>query len=140
MSNINKIKSLTNTLVRVEENLKDENKILKFLLKNTLDGYWDLDLVKDYIYLSGRFRRQLGYTSKELTNDPQSWLSICDDYSSDLFNESISKLSKDNNNFKIDLRLQHKKYGELLVQCVGMVVNFDDNGKPLRVVGIHRIK
>jgi len=38
---IDKIKKLTETLNRVEDNLHEEKEVLEFILEHTTDGYWD---------------------------------------------------------------------------------------------------
>ena len=57
---IKKIKHLTESLTRVENNLKEEKEILEFILEHTTDGYWDWDLTTNYQYLSPKLKSQLG--------------------------------------------------------------------------------
>jgi PAS domain S-box-containing protein len=75
---IDKIKKLTETLNRVEDNLHEEKEVLEFILEHTTDGYWDWDLTTNYQFLSPKLKNQLGYEEDEMENKPESWQAICD--------------------------------------------------------------
>ena len=137
---IKKIKNLTDTLLRVENNLKEEKEVLEFILEHTTDGYWDWDLKTDYEYLSPKLKKQLGYEEDEMENKPESWKSICD--KSDL--EKTEKRIKDHldgitEDFKSRIKLTHKDGHIINILCRGKVVKRDENNQPLRMIGTHTI-
>ena len=74
---LDKIRLLTESLSRVEENLKEEMAILEFILERSTDGYWDWNIEGNYEYLSPKLKDQLGYSERELENTPDSWKKIC---------------------------------------------------------------
>ena len=93
MENLKKLSELTNTLLRVEENLKEQVHVLEFIIENTTDGYWDWDLVTNYEYLSPKFKCQLGYSVDELENSPESWQKLCNKDDLKLISISIQDTS-----------------------------------------------
>jgi PAS domain S-box-containing protein len=141
MSNLNKIKDLTNSLSRVESNLKEEKDILEFILEQATDGYWDWDMVTNYEYLSAKFKEQLGYGIDEMENKPESWQTICNQedlqrawgfIQSELFTDKTDE-------FVEHLRFTHKMGHQVEILCRGKVIKRDDSGLPLRMIGTHTI-
>ena len=140
MENIKKLEELTNTLIRVEENLKEEYKILEFLLEYSLDGYWDWKMSSDYEYLSPKFKQQLGYTDDEMENKPESWQKICNqDDLITVYNIVGKCINGEHDEFNQMLRFTHKNGNEIQILCRGIVVSRDENGIAERMVGTHRI-
>ena len=136
--NLDKIEKLTNTLSRVDENLKDEMSILEFVLDSITDGYWDWNIETNYEYFSDKFKSQLGY--KRMKPSPESWQKICnpEDLTSAIKGVE-DHFSGKTENFNQVLRLTHKDGHEVKVMCIGKVVNWSDDGKPLRMVGTHQL-
>lgn len=138
---LDKIIELTNTLSRVELNLKEEMAILEFVLESLTDGYWDWDIVTNYEYFSPKFKEQLGYvTSLEFPNSPDSWKNICnDDDLSIAYKKVEAHFKGETEEFTQELRLTHKDGHEVKVLCRGRVVKRDVDGAPLRMVGTHQL-
>jgi PAS domain S-box-containing protein len=137
---IDKIKLLTDSLTRVEENLKEEMAILEFILEKSTDGYWDWNIVTNYEYLSPKFKAQLGYTPDEMENSPRSWQSICNPDDLEKAIEHInSHLKGETSDFSETLRFTHKAGHIVTILCSGVVVSRDKDGNPLRMVGTHRL-
>lgn len=137
---IDQIKMLTDTLTRVEENLKEEMAILEFILDKLTDGYWDWNMVTNYEYLSPKFKAQLGYHPNEMKNSPESWQKIC--HPDDLKRAELNlKNHMDGNSeeFSETLRFTHKLGHEITVLCNGIIISRDSNGNPTRMVGTHRL-
>lgn len=137
---LNEIKTLTDTLIRVEENLKEEMAILEFILDQSTDGYWDWNIETDYEYLSPKFKAQLGYKPDEMKNSPSAWQEICN--KSDLAKAGPlieSHLKGETDEFQAELRFTHKDGSEIKVLCSGKVVSRKKDGTPLRMVGTHKL-
>lgn len=138
--NLKKIKELTNTLERVEDNLTEEKTILEFMLEHTTDGYWDWNIVSGYEYLSPKFKKQLGYEPDEMENRPESWQKICNQEDLVRTYATVEKHFKGEiDEFKEVLRFTHKQGHEVTILCRGKVVKRGDNGEPLRMIGTHTI-
>jgi PAS domain-containing protein len=138
MKNLAKIKELTDTLTRVEENLSKEKIILEFILENTTDGYWDWNMVTNYEYLSPKLKAQLGYEDHEMENKPEAWMEMCLDL--EKANVAIqAHIKGDTPDFRSVVRYTHKKGHVVSILCRGKIVEFDEDGKPTRMIGTHVI-
>ena len=136
--NLVHIEKLTNTLSRVEENLKEEMSILEFVLDSITDGYWDWNIETNYEYFSDKFKSQLGY--KRMKPTPESWQNICNKEDLEKAKTGIiSHFKGKTDEFNQMLRLKHKDGHEVTVMCRGKVVNWSKDGKPLRMIGTHQL-
>ena len=137
---IKKIKNLTETLVRVEGNLKEEKEVLEFILEHTTDGYWDWDLTTNYQYLSPKLKKQLGYEEEEMENKPESWQAICDKLDLEKTEKRIEDhLDGITEDFKSLIHFTHKDGHIVKILCRGKVVKRDENNQSLRMIGTHTI-
>lgn len=116
-----------------------EENILRHILDTTLAGYWDWHVREDYVYLSPRFKEIFGYQDYEIINRFDDWHQL-------VFEEDLPKLkdnfqkhvaSKGKVPYKNRLRYYHKDGSTVWVLCQGKVIEWDENGNPLRVVGNH---
>ncbi|PKN41022.1 MAG: hypothetical protein CVU60_13445, partial [Deltaproteobacteria bacterium HGW-Deltaproteobacteria-18] len=125
--------------MRIEEALSQERMILKLILEDTLAGYWDWDLQSNQEYLSPTFKRMFGYEDHELPNSPESWqrLIFSDDLPKvlDVFGQHVA--SRGEIPFFNQVRYRHRKGGTVWVICSGRVIEWDEQWRPLRMVGCH---
>jgi PAS domain S-box-containing protein len=140
MENLDEIRKLTNSLSRVENNLKNEKSTLEFILEHTTDGYWDWNVVTGYEYLSPKFKSQLGYTVDEMENKPESWQKICNpEDAAKLWDQVQNHFSGNQEDIKGVLRFTHKEGHEIQILCRGKLVERSEDGSPLRMIGTHVI-
>lgn len=140
MENLNKLRELTNSLEKVENNLKNEKAVLEFILEHTTDGYWDWDVPNGYEYLSLKFKKQLGYEPHELENKPESWQKLCNKEDLNNIYKIIDPiLNGVGDEFTEKLRFTHKKGHEITILCRGKVIEREENNKPKRIIGTHTI-
>lgn len=109
------------------------------IMEGALGGYWDWDLVNQTEYLSPNFKKMFGYADEEMPNLPESWQKII--YAEDLpkvmasFERHVASGGREP--FYNELRYRHKNGSTVWVICAGKVVDWDGEGKPLRMVGCH---
>jgi len=108
--------------------------IYKIVLDDALGSYWDYDVKKDSTYLSPRLLQLLGYEEHELDfeEDVLKKLVVEEDL---LFEEHIA--SKGAIPYKRQLRYIHKNGTVLWFQSTGRIIEWDEEGNPVRVVGCH---
>ncbi|TDF38450.1 PAS domain S-box protein [Alteromonadaceae bacterium M269] len=103
------------------------------------DGYWDWHIQDDYEYMSPRFWEILGYLPEEKPHSPSAWQDLIfeDDLNValDNFNKHIN--SKGQHPYEQEVRYRHKNGSTVTVLCRGKVIEWDDNGNALRMVGTH---
>jgi len=125
--------------MRIERKLREQEKVLSDILEDTLSGYWDWNIQKNEEYLSPAFKKMFGYEDHELPNSPESWQKlICED---DLpavlecFDRHVKSHGKEP--YYNEIRYRHKNGSIIWVICAGRVIEWADDGTPIRMVGCH---
>ncbi|MEM1135117.1 MAG: PAS domain-containing protein [Bacteroidota bacterium] len=126
-------------MITREEKLVEKNAILESILESTFAGYWDWYIQEDYEYLSPSFKRMFGYEDNELDNIPNSWQQAI--HPEDLkmvmtiYQKHID--SKGIHPYHFEARYFHKNGSIVWIFCQGKVIEWDELGKPVRMVGSH---
>jgi PAS domain S-box-containing protein len=125
--------------IRRTQKLQAELNLLEDILETILAGYWDWDIPGNQEYLSPTFKRMFGYEDHELPNTPQTWQSLI--FAEDLprvlecFNQHVK--SHGQIPYYNEVRYHHKNGSTIWVICSGRVIEWDDEGNPLRMIGCH---
>ncbi|MDF9798462.1 PAS domain S-box-containing protein [Catalinimonas alkaloidigena] len=113
--------------------------IEQVILENTLVGYWDWNIAENTKYLSPQFKSMLGYEDHELPNSPETWETL-------IFPEDLVRVSKIYHGhtkskgkipYKSEVRYKHKNGSTVWVVCTGRVIEWDEDDKPVRMVGCY---
>jgi PAS domain S-box-containing protein len=121
------------------EQVRTELTLLEQILDIILAGYWDWDLPNHQEYLSPGFKRMFGYEDHELPNSPESWQRLI--FAEDLpgvmacFDRHVQ--SRGEVPFENEVRYRHKNGSTVWVICSGQVIEWDDAGNPIRMIGCH---
>ncbi|GAB5416805.1 MAG: hypothetical protein Crog4KO_22940 [Crocinitomicaceae bacterium] len=119
--------------------IEDLELLSESALDSALAGFWDWNMVTNEEYLSPRFKEMFGYRDHEMENSPEAWQKIA--YQEDLpgmfesFNAHVGSGGKVP--FHSVVRYHHKKGGTVWVRCNGKVVEWGDDGSPIRAIGCH---
>ncbi len=119
--------------------LKDLQLISETALESSLAGFWDWDILNNKEYLSPRFKEMFGYADHEMQNSPDAWQKIA--FPKDLkgmfaaFNKHVE--TKGSVPFESIVRYHHKDGQTIYVRCNGKVVEWSDEGAPIRAIGCH---
>lgn len=126
-------------LREVQHKYSLQNKIFEQLLEGSMAGYWDWMVQENTEYLSPTFKKMFGYEDHEMENTPEAWQKIIhpDDlpkvfYAFNKHVHSKGKIPYDNT-----ARYYHKNGSIVWVYCRGKVIEWDDQGNPVRMVGSH---
>jgi len=106
------------------------------VLETTSDGFWDWDLTTDHMFLSPQWCRSLGYRLLEITPHHDSWKHLIHEDDCPLVNEALkAHFEGESKRFRCEARLltQWGLWRWTLIR--GRVVKWDEDGKPLRMVG-----
>ncbi|TKD65137.1 PAS domain-containing protein [Flavobacterium sp. ASW18X] len=124
---------------QLEEELTNKSQIFEQVLENTMAGYWDWNILENTEYLSPSFKKMFGYEDHEMENTPEAWQKIIhpDDLPGvfNVFNahvESKGEIPYDN-----EVRYYHKNGSIVWVLCRGKVIEWAEDGSPVRMVGSH---
>ncbi|MDP3537538.1 MAG: PAS domain S-box protein [Azonexus sp.] len=124
---------------RTEDELAEQRRIVELILEQSLAGYWDWWIQKNEEYLSPSFKKMFGYEDNEMPNSPEAWQKII--FPEDLpgvlaaFNSHVQ--SKGAIPFYNEVRYRHKEGSIVWVICTGRVIEWDEQGQPVRMIGCH---
>ncbi len=122
-----------------EKALKSSEERLKYALDATSEGIWDWEVKSDKMYLSHRFFKIIGLEENELEPTMNSWRRLLHPEDEKyVILDLIRNLSGKRSQLEIEFRLRHKSGDWIWILCRGNVVEWDDEGRPARMVGIQR--
>jgi signal transduction histidine kinase/ActR/RegA family two-component response regulator len=114
---------------------------LEFVLDRVCESYWVWNLREDREYLSPRFWKLLGQpTPNDSAGNPGQWRQFLPADEQRLVSDGLKAHVESAGEipFRMDLRFQHASGQSVWLRCEAWVIAWDENGKPLRVVGTHR--
>lgn len=122
-----------------EEEVQEANQVYNTIIESTMAGYWDWMIQEDYEYMSPGFKKMFGYEDDEIPNTPEWWqANVHPDDLNEVFEifqkhvESKGEIPYDN-----EVRYYHKDGSIVWVYCRGEVIEWDEKGNPVRMVGSH---
>lgn len=124
---------------RVEKALHEKEMILEDILESTLSGYWDWNIIDNTEFLSPTFKMMFGYEDHELPNSPETWQKL-------IFPEDLPVVldvydrhirSRGCEPYSNEVRYRHKDGSTVWVLCAGRVIEWAEDGSPIRMVGCH---
>ncbi|MDR7306777.1 EAL domain-containing protein [Rhodoferax saidenbachensis] len=117
---------------------EDADNLWKLALEGSGAGAWDWNLVTGEQIHSRRWQEMLGYEVGEIPHTNQAFVSRLhpDDLArvTQTFTAYLAGKAED---YTADLRLRCKDGSWIWVHTRGMVVNYAEDGKPLRMIGTH---
>jgi PAS domain S-box-containing protein len=125
--------------IKETEQVNQELKLFENILDVVLAGYWDWDIANQRSYLSPGLKRMLGYTDNKLRDSPENWQELI--FAADLshlmerFERHVQ--SRGEQPFYSEVRCHHQNGSTVWVMCSGKVIQWDNNGKPLRAIGCY---
>lgn len=132
----NWLRQLLSELDRIYKTLRESEQRWSFALEGAGDGVWDWKVGTDTAFLSKRWKAMLGYGENEFPNSLVAWQQIIhpEDFGK-VMSGMQAHLDGDAESFNAEYRICRKDGGWLWVLTRGLVVERDNAGKPLRMVG-----
>lgn len=128
--------SALDSLRHVNKRLKFSDDRWRFALEGSGDGIWDWDIENDYVVYSKYWKQMLGYEEDEIGSTLNEWQSRIhpEDYAN-VIERLNTSLKGEKRNYSLECRFQCKDGSWKWVLARGMVVNRNEQGEPLRMVG-----
>ncbi len=127
----------TRRLMMTERALQNSEEKFDQVLESSLDGYWDWDLASDQLYLSPRWKEQIGFSDDELPNSFESWQSrLHPDERDEVIRKLHAYLNKPWGSWEEEFRLQHKNGTYRWIQARAKPT-FDAKEQVVRLTGVH---
>ena len=123
---------------RAVHKLEQQEDRLNIVLKASTDGIWDWNIAENDVFSSPRCYTMLGYEPYEFPSTYDSWVNLVHpDDRENLIRETSDLLNKLKDSFASETRLRTKDGSWRWIYSRGSIVEWDKNGKPLRMVGTH---
>ncbi len=121
------------------EKLRVELGLLEETLESILAGYWDINFAEGTNYMSPGLKRMFGYTDADLPTEPDTWqrLIFPEDLAIALASMERHIASHGQEPYYNEVRYRHKNGSTVWVICAGRVIEWDEAGNPLYMVGCH---
>lgn len=127
----------TRALQQSNEANQELKERMELALLGSNDGVWDWNILENSVYFSPRWKEIIGYTDKELPNEVSSW---SDRIHPDDFEKAWADVYKNVNGeteyYENIHRLKHKDGHWVWIHDRGKV-QFDEQGKAVRMIGTH---
>ncbi len=124
--------------VEAEESLRKSEARWHFALEGSGDGVWDFNLKTDEVFYSLRWKTMLGYAENEIENKYNEWERRVHPEDLPACYTALQKYIKGETDiYTTEHRILCKdgKYKWILAR--GKVVERNDNGEPIRIIGTH---
>jgi PAS domain S-box-containing protein len=124
--------------VLAEEKIRANEERWKFALESSQYGIWDWNLKKEKVYFSKMWKEMLGYKVEEITSSLNEWAKRVHPEDLEMAQRKIREHIVGKTGFYEDEhRMLHKNGQYIWIKDRGKVVEWDDNGVPLRFIGTH---
>ncbi|MEA3289286.1 MAG: PAS domain-containing protein [Campylobacterota bacterium] len=121
-----------------QKRLEDSEFRWKFAVDGNGDGLWDWDLKSNEVYYSTRWKEMLGYSEDDIENTLDEWKRLVHpDDLQNAYKVVQDHLSGNTDHYSLEFRLLCKDSSYKWILARGMVVQKDNDGNPLRVIGTH---
>jgi len=109
-----------------------------FAMDVSNSGYWDWNLETNHVYFSKIWKTMLGYQPTEIVNRYQSWENLLHKDDLDYVLDAVRKhLAGITETYITESRLLTKSGIYKWILAKGRVVEFNNEGKPKRFIGVH---
>lgn len=123
---------------KAEESLRQSKKRLDLAMEATSDALWDWDLRTNKTYFNPCFYTMLGYKPYELPQNFDTWENLIHPGDKKNIVNTVQENAKNKiGSFEVEYRLQTKQGGWRWIMARGKVVDRDESGTPVRMVGTH---
>ncbi len=127
----------TAELRRINRALRDSEERYALAVEGSNDGIWDWNLLTGEVYLSHRWKKMLGYSDSEITDDRDAWKELMhpDDYprTREILADYLEGRVP---HYEFESRFRHKDGSWRWIFNRGICLR-DEKGKPFRMAGSH---
>lgn len=124
---------------RAEEALRENRARLHMALEGSKAGLWDWNIKTGETVFNDRWAEIVGCTLKELgPTSIRTWIDLCHPDDLKKSNMLLEKhFSKESDYYDCEARMKHKDGRWVWIHDRGKVVEWDKDGRPVRMIGTH---
>ncbi|QSZ41407.1 PAS domain-containing protein [Sulfurimonas aquatica] len=121
-----------------KKELQELTQRYEYAIVATNDGLYDWNIQTNELYISERWKEQLGYSNDELENTIDTWHSRLHPQEVQSLDKKLEEYLKNKRGyFNETFRLRHRDGHYIWLESKAKIVEFDENEEPLRMVGTH---
>lgn len=123
----------------LETEVRNQRDRLEGILESEAAGYWDWNIPENTEFMSPRLKSMFGYEEHEIEDTPDGWRRMIhqEDLPGVMEQFKAHVASKGAVPYDNEVRYWHKDGSIVWVLCRGRVVEWDKNGDPVRMMGVH---
>jgi len=122
---------------QIEARLREREQFLSLAILGSNDGIWDWRPNEHRVWLSPRWKEQLGYAEGELPDSLSTWSALVHREDRDRVAQRFADFLEDRTgSFEMVQRFRHKLGHDVHILTRGIKMK-DDEGRVTRVVGVH---
>jgi PAS domain S-box-containing protein len=123
---------------QIERALRESEFFWKFATEGSGDGVWDRNLLTSEMHYSKRWKEMLGYTENDILPTRQEWLNRIHPDDQLLVKTAMQAyLNGEAKSYSTEYRLSCKDDSYKWILSRGVVVDYAEDGTPLRMIGTH---
>ncbi|WP_214658870.1 PAS domain S-box protein [Candidatus Formimonas warabiya] len=120
---------------RMEQELRESQERLAWVIRGSKAGIWDYDLVHHRLYIDKQWKAILGYEEHEIPDELGDWRSRCHPEDRSRVTDMASHyITGKNEKYELEYRMRHKNGTYRWVHATGKLI-FDWENCPIRFVG-----
>lgn len=125
--------------VHGQEQLREEQQRLAWVLEATRPGIWELDVVSGHLSINDRWAEMVGYTVEQLKPlNFETWRSRLHPQDVDRVMQVLERhLAGETDYYESDIRMRHAQGHWVWINTRGRVHRRDERGAPLYMSGTH---
>jgi len=121
-----------------EQSLRRSNERLDLALSAARHALWDYNIVTGRIYLSPRFFAMFGFAPDEMSQDVETWYDLIHPDEQEPLKSRMADIASGSvATFEIEYRMRTKSQDWRWVLCRARLVEKDESGRAVRVIGTH---
>ena len=125
-------------VIASEMALSESEERLALAIEGSGDGVWDWDMPNEAMTFSKQYEAMMGYAEHELPPLVSTWVDSVHPEDLPRVEKRLGDyLAGQFSDYIVELRLSCKDGSYKWIMCRGKVVNTDQAGQPLRMIGIH---
>lgn len=122
---------------RAEESLRGSEERLRLALEAARQAWFDLDMTSGAVVVSAEYARMIGFKPGEFQTSLQNWLDHIHPDDRPAVERALAQAVESSGPEVIEYRRRRGDGGWEWIRSIGEIVERDQNGKPLRMIGIH---
>jgi|AntRauTorckE6833_2_1112554.scaffolds.fasta_scaffold03013_6 diguanylate cyclase (GGDEF)-like protein/PAS domain S-box-containing protein len=125
--------------IKKEEKIKEQRDRMEYILKGTDAGTWEWNLQTGETVINDKWAEMIGYNLEDITPFSfETWEKFTHPDDLEKSEKMLEKHIKgEKEQYKTEIRMRHKKGYWVWFLVKGKVVSWTDDGKPLKMFGVH---